>query len=253
MNPVLISLSSFGSSEVKRHGHLLFARLALQARADGFEVRSELLRNAEAELAALGEALPSALRVYSSHEGLWDTEGGLNEAALDRGLTHLRTLGSSKLKMSIRRYQSSSSQTLNQLRTALLGANIELVIENDQTPGAGTLVPLQEFFAAADSAGVKLGLTFDIGNWHWTGECPLKAAAVLAPRVCCVHCKGVQRRAQRWFAVPVVGSAAPWRAILRTQPVNQPWAIEYPLAGENLLAVTRHELAQLRGIARSLE
>lgn len=252
MNPVLISLSSFGSSEVKRHGQLWFARLALQAGADGFEVRSELLRDGEAELAALGEALPYALRVYSSDEGLWDLEGRLNEAALDRGLAHARTLGSSKLKMSIGGYRSSSSQTLDQLLTALLVSKVELLIENDQTPGAGTVDALQAFFEASDSAGAKLGMTFDICNWHWTGECPLRAAAAFAPRVCYVHCKGVQRQAQRWVAVPLADSAAPWRAILRTQPVSQPWAIEYPLAGDDLLAVTRNELAYLREVARSL-
>jgi hypothetical protein len=32
-----------------------------------------------------------------------------------------------------------------------------------------------------------------------------------------------------------------------------PWAIEYPLAGDDLPAVTRREVAQLRAIAATLE
>ena len=58
-------------------------------------------------------------------------------------------------------------------------------------------------------------MTFDIGNWHWQGECPLQAAKALGQRVGYVHCKGVQRQPQRWVAVPLLESAAPWRTVLR--------------------------------------
>ena len=253
MNAILISLSSFGSSEVRRHGQLWFARLAMQAGADGFEVRGELLLDGEAELAAMREALPGALRVYSSHEGLWDADGRLGLAALKRGLAHARALGAAQLKMCIGGYQASSAPSLEQLHTVLEASDVRLMIENDQTSSAGTITALEAFFEAADAVGEKLGMTFDIGNWHWAGECPLQAAAALASRVCYVHCKGVQRQPKRWVAVPLADSSAPWRAILRTQPAHQPWAIEYPLAGDDLLAVTRHEVAQLRGVARSFE
>ena len=30
------------------------------------------------------------------------------------------------------------------------------------------------------TAGVVLGMTFDMGNWHYVGECPLQAAQALA-------------------------------------------------------------------------
>ncbi len=92
-------------------------------------------------------------------------------------------------------------------------------------------------------------MTFDMGNWHWVGECPLQSAQALAPRVRYVHCKGVQRQPQRWVAVPLAESAAPWRAVLRALPADVPWAIEYPLAGDDLLAVTRGEIGQLRAVA----
>jgi len=95
-------------------------------------------------------------------------------------------------------------------------------------------------------------MTFDIGNWHWTGECPLQAAAACAPRVRYVHCKGVQRERRQWIAVPLADSAAPWRAVLRAMPQGLPWGIEYPLAGDDLLAATRREIDQLRRIAREM-
>jgi sugar phosphate isomerase/epimerase len=93
-------------------------------------------------------------------------------------------------------------------------------------------------------------MTFDMGNWHWTGECPLEAARALAARVAYVHCKGVQRQPRKWVAVPLADSAAPWRTVLRSMPPDVPWAIEYPLAGDDLLAMTRAGIDQLRAAAR---
>jgi hypothetical protein len=36
-------------------------------------------------------------------------------------------------------------------------------------------------------------------------------------------------------------------------PADLPWAIEYPLAGDDLLAVTRRQIDQLRSVAVSLQ
>ena len=252
MNTILISLSSFGAAEVRRHGQRWFAQLAKEAGADGFEVRGELLREGEAELAAIASALPDMARVYSSPDGLWALDGSLNRDALHRGISAARALEAPRLKMSIGGYAPASVSDLSEVARLIAEAALELVIENDQTDTAGTLGALVPFFEALDAHGMPLGMTFDIGNWHWTGECPLLAAKALAHRVRYVHCKGVQRQPKRWVAVPLAESAAPWRAILRTQPANQPWAIEYPLMGDDLLAITRREVTQLRQLARSM-
>ena len=252
-SPILISLSSFGAVEVRRHGQLWFLRLAHLAGADGVEVRGELLVDAERELPALAEAAQQAglLRVYSSPEGLWSDAGALDSAALARGLTAAASLGAPRLKISIGGFTRASHDTLRELRAHLAETPIELVIENDQTAGAGTLAALQTFFGAARERGLATGMTFDMGNWHWTGECPLQAAQALAPEVRYVHCKGVQRLPRSWVAVPLIDSAAPWRAVLRAMPAGVPWAIEYPLVGDDLLEVTRSQVEQLRALAGS--
>jgi sugar phosphate isomerase/epimerase len=252
MHQVLISLSSFGAAEVRRHGQLYFARLAREAGADGFEVRGELLVEAERELPALAAAGRGAALVFSSPEGLFDPHGGLDAMALQRGLVATRALGAPRLKMSIGGFRADSAAQLPQLAQAVGASGIELVIENDQTVAAGTLGALQSFFAAAERQQLSLRMTFDMGNWHWTGECPLEAAHALRPRVAYVHCKGVQRHARRWVAVPLADSAAPWRSVLRALPRALPCAIEYPLAGEDLLATTHAEIQHLRAALASL-
>jgi len=252
--PILISLSAFGAAEVRRHGQHWFTQLSHAAGADGVEVRSELLQDAVTELPAIAQTVRAAgMRVvYSSAEPLWDASGALDLPALKRGIAAAHTLGAPRLKMAIGGFIASSQRTLTTLDDCLQIGKIELVIENDQTPAAGTLAALQDFFDTANDQGIFLGMTFDMGNWHWTGECPLQAASALAPQVRYVHCKGVQRQPQRWIAVPLTDSSAPWRAVLRALPADVPWAIEYPLAGDNLLTVTRHEIDQLRHIATSM-
>lgn len=255
MQQVLISLSSFGAAEVRRHGQLWFTRLAQQAGADGVEVRGELLQDAAAELPLIAEAVRAgdSRVVYSSPEGLWAANGTLAAAALQRAVDAARTLAAPRLKMSIGGFGAASTGSFGQLAAALEGRGVELVIENDQTVAAGTLAALETFFAAAQANGLPLGMTFDMGNWHWLGECALQAAQGCAPHVRYVHCKGVQRQPARWVAVPLAESAAPWRAVLRALPRGLPWAIEYPLAGDDLLAVTREQVAQLRAVAGALE
>lgn len=252
--PLLISLSAFGAAEVRRQGQLWFTRLSHAAGADGVEVRSELLVNAANELPAIAQAVHAAGKcvVYSSAQALWATDGTLDEPALERALAAAYTLGAARLKMAIGGFGPASHSTLNALQERLQTTQTELVIENDQTPGAGALTALQDFFDTANAHGIFLGMTFDMGNWHWTGECPLQAAAALAPQVRYVHCKGVQRQPQRWVAVPLAESSAPWRAVLRALPADVPWAIEYPLMGDDLLAVTRQEIEQLRTVAASM-
>ncbi|WP_137895063.1 TIM barrel protein [Ramlibacter sp. 2FC] len=245
---VLVSLSSFGAAEVRRRGQAWFAALAAEAGADGVEVRGELLNEAQAELPAIAAlaAERGLSLVYSSPEGLWNGQGALDEGALARGLAAAQVLGAGRLKMAIGGYGRASAPSLPALAQRLAEERVELVIENDQTEAAGTLAALQAFFEQAGAAGLALGMTFDMGNWHWTGEDPLQAAAQCAPRVRYVHCKGVQRQPGQWAAVPLAASAAPWRAILRGLPRQVPRAIEYPLQGDDLLAVTRQQLDLVR-------
>lgn len=249
--PILISLSAFGAAEVRRHGQRWFSELCLAAGADGIEVRSELLVDPARELAAIANVVQSANKklVYSSAEYLWTANGMLDVPALDRALAATQALGAPRLKMSIGGFSRASILTLDDLHARLQQAGTELLIENDQTPAAGTLTTLQNFFAAAHAHGLFLGMTFDMGNWHWTGECPLQAAAVLAAQVRYVHCKGVQRQPNRWVAVPLAESSSPWRAVLRALPVDVPWAIEYPLVGDDLLSVVKREIDHLRDVA----
>ncbi|GAB3626507.1 hypothetical protein PTE30175_00357 [Pandoraea terrae] len=250
-SPILISLTAFGAAEVMRHGQLYFTHLSHAAGANGVEVRAELLRDPATELPAIADAareLGLSL-VYSSPRGLWRPDGTLDTAALDEAIRHAKTLGASRFKMSIGGFQRASAATLGELRERLVAQSAELVIENDQTARAGTIGVLRRFFAAAALAGLSPGMTFDMGNWHFVGEDPLVAAEVFGSRVVYLHCKGVQRLPHKWIAVPLADSLAPYRTIAQHMPPDVPWAIEYPLVGDDLHEVTAAQIQALRRLS----
>jgi sugar phosphate isomerase/epimerase len=250
--PIFVSLSSFGATDVLRGGQASYVRLCHAAGADGVEIREELLRHGDVEVDELVSILRDAglACVYSSPEGLWDQHGELGRAALDRGLARAEALGATVLKMSIGQYGAAARGAVSGRRERLQGRPIRLLIENDQTASGGTIPALARFFADADNAGLDLGMTFDMGNWHWAGESPQEAAQTFTPRVRYVHCKGVQRQPTRWIAVPLADSLAPWRSLLRSLPADVPRAIEYPLVGDDLQAVTRLAVEALRSETR---
>jgi len=247
MTPVYIALNAFGNAEVGRHGQPWFARLAAEAGADGVEVRGDLLPAAPQDDLHKELALMAPFTgVYSEPLGLWTADGDLDGGALQRGLVRAAALGAPVLKMSLGGFRIERRDSLNDLALLLRDAKVELLIENDQTETGGTLAALQDFFGAADAVGLRLGMTFDMGNWHHQGESPLEAARALASRVRYVHCKGVQRLPAKWVAVPMVESLAPWRAVLRALPGDVPHGIEYPLVGDDLLATTRAEVQRIK-------
>ncbi|HWL27524.1 MAG TPA: TIM barrel protein [Burkholderiaceae bacterium] len=246
--PILVSLSSFGSTDVLRDGQARFVALCRAAGADGVEIRGELLRDGDVEIDELAQVVRAAglACVYSSPELLWDAQGAPDWKVLDQGLARAETLGATVLKMSIGRYGAAARGSLSAVRERIQGLPVRLLIENDQTASGGTVAALVRFFADADRDGLDLGMTFDMGNWHWAGECPQEAARTFASRVRYVHCKGVQRQPARWVAVPLADSSAPWRSILRSLPGDVPRAIEYPLVGEDLTEVARKAVEALR-------
>ena len=245
---VLISLTAYGADLAHRDGQAALARIAAAAGADGVEYRGELQRGHGDEVSeqrAVAEQHGLSV-VWSSPEGLWSEAGSLDAAALDRAFTTALAIGASRVKMSLGGYRVGTP--LEGLLPWLEHEGIELVVENDQTASAGTVPPLRDFFARAAALGKTVPMTFDMGNWHWTGENPLDAAQVFASQVGYVHCKGVLRTPAKWIAVPLDQSAAPWRSVLRRLPADVARAIEFPLQGEDLVQVTRNQVELLRSV-----
>lgn len=246
MAPIVISLSSFGATEVNRHGQAWFVNVARNAGADGVEIRSELLARPDDELPLIAQQCEGLITIYSCADPLFTAQGELADEALDLAIQRSKVIGAETIKFSIGGGAKASSGHMQRLAERLHGSALPVLIENDQSNVAGSIFQLKRFFCKAFDSGLELGMTFDIGNWHWAGECPQVAAAVFADRIRYVHTKGVLKQANRWIAVPIADSQAPWKSILDSLPAQCPWAIEFPLVGEDLVDVTRKEISRLK-------
>lgn len=244
MAPIVISLSSFGATEVKRHGQAWFVNVVRNAGADGVEIRSELLSRPNDELLLIARQCEGIKTIYSCADPLFTAQGELVDAALDLAIHCAGVIRAEIIKFSIGGGANASQEQMQMLAGRLHGSGLPVLIENDQSNAAGSIFQLKRFFRKASNCGLDLGMTFDIGNWHWAGECPKLASAAFLDRIQYVHTKGVLKQATRWVAVPIADSQAPWKSILDAMPANCPWAVEFPLVG-----VTHREIIRLKEIS----
>ncbi|WP_449433103.1 AP endonuclease [Pseudomonas putida] len=244
-NPVSISLSSYGATLVKQHGQEHFLDLLAAAGVARVEFREELFETAP-DAAALTVAT-SALHLqclYSTPLELFTAQGQL-DPRLPAKLQLARALGAVALKVSLGHYHDGGDVAALQALLAQEGPM--LLVENDQTPQGGRVEPLLQFFQSAEEIGLALGMTFDIGNWQWQDQSATQAAELLGRWVRYVHCKAVARQANgRLVAVPPQAiDLEQWEVLFGHFAPGVVRAVEYPLAGADLLAVTRAQVSSL--------
>jgi len=213
------------------------------AGADGVEIRRELFNEKElANLSGLGKTIAEAglVAFYSIPEALFTEAGELNPD-LDRHFAEAGQLLAQRLKYSLGHYRPGFDSA--GLREKLTGQPFQLVVENDQTE-CGKLSALKHYFQDGGETGTSM--TFDMGNWLWVGDDPIAAAECLTPYVSYIHVKAARREGNGWHAVALDEADNLWRQTLALLPAGVPRGIEFPLEGDDLVAVTRHYVELLR-------
>ncbi|WP_413731634.1 sugar phosphate isomerase/epimerase family protein [Sodalis sp. RH20] len=215
------------------------------AGAAGVEMRRELLT--ETDLARLPELAREiaglGLRCfYSAPEALFTRDGAPNPL-LPQLFDEAERLGAERLKLSLGHY--SATGDMAGLDALLTSRRVLLMVENDQTE-CGALAPISAFLRRARDARLPVGMTFDMGNWRWVGEDPQAAAAELASFVSYIHIKVALPSDNGWRATAPLSDGQDWRRLLASLPDDVPRAIEFPLEGDDLAAVTRRFIALLQ-------
>ncbi|MDR3097569.1 MAG: sugar phosphate isomerase/epimerase [Paraburkholderia sp.] len=251
MAEVAIVASAFGAGAIRRDGHAAWFGATREAGARAFEVRRELMADADARpeaLRALGTALAreGLWPVWSTPDTLYGEDGTLDEAALRDAVACGRALGARFVKLQLGALAGDAqvarlAAVLDALDVAGAQAGEtsqasqtspapRVVVENGQREQGGSLAQFVGLFHALRAAGQDklIGMTFDIGNWQWAGEAPLTAAAALAPYVEYIHCKAVEGTGARRFACAPAADDALCRAALACLPANVPRGIEFP-------------------------
>ncbi len=242
---IIVVTAAYGTTKIAElGGQIRLLPMIKAAGADGVELRREHFSAAELQqLAELGQtAREQQLQVsYSVPESLWLAEGELNPR-LAHYFHEAEQLGAQRLKLAIGHFVQLAD---SQLADMLASTPVTLVIENDQTPDS-TVAPMLHFFHCACDAALPLDMTFDMGNWLWTGEDALQAASQLSRYVSYVHVKAAVAHHDSFRAIALDDADESWRILLSALPADAPRGIEFPLEGRDLLAVTRHYVDLLR-------
>ncbi|MCP3708589.1 sugar phosphate isomerase/epimerase [Paraburkholderia sp. CNPSo 3274] len=257
MAEVAIVASAFGAQAIWRDGHAAWSRPARRAGAQAFEVRRELMHDADAQpeaLRALGTALAGEglWRVWSTPDALYGEDGALDEAALCAAVAAGRALGARFVKLQLGGFAGDASAARLASLLEELGARTgdtvaasngpRVVVENGQLEQGGKLDQFIGLFNALRDGGAPgvIGMTFDIGNWQWPGEPTLLAAAALAPYVEYIHCKAVVGEGARRFAAAPGDDDTLCRAALALLPTHVPRGIEFPFDPARVDAAAAH-------------
>lgn len=252
-NPVSISLSSYGADLVRQRGQASFVPMLAAAGVNRVELREELFASPPdcPQLSAVIRTSGMEC-LYSSPLELWLEDGQLNPA-LPAKLQTARAVGAVALKVSLGHYQPRCDLTA--LAAQLSADGPVLLVENDQTAHGGRIEPMLQFLLRCESIALALGMTFDIGNWRWQGESAVQAAHELGRWVRYVHCKAVERQANgRLVAVPPrAADLLAWEQMFSEFSPAVVRAVEFPLVGDDLLAVTRAQVNNLARLALTAE
>jgi len=243
---VIVVTAAYGHQRIEAlGGQRALLPIIAEAGADGVEIRRELLSDSELrQLTELGTAIAQhqLIAFYSVPEALFMADGTLNPA-LDQRVAEAKQLNAQLLKFSLGHYpRGFDCHTLHQ---QLAAYPLHVVVENDQTD-CGKQQALEDFFHDCAEARMPSSMTFDMGNWLWVGDNPRAAADRLSRFVSYIHVKAATPHRDTFRAIALDEADNLWRELLKQLPASAPRGIEFPLEGDDLVAVTRHYVNLLR-------
>ncbi|MFD6438736.1 sugar phosphate isomerase/epimerase family protein [Peribacillus sp. NPDC060186] len=243
---VFVCMNSMPLEILQTHGHLEIIKLIAAAGANGIEIRRELLGPDDSlkELGAL--CREHNLNIYySAPEPLIGTHYQINELSFKQLAREADELGAALLKVPLGHYHFTETD-MTQVKKVLIEkvqshSGLKITIENDQTLEGGNLNRIAHFLNRSEKLGIPIRLTFDIGNWLYTDEIPMKAAKELERYVVYVHLKRVRREKEEWITEPVSLPLQPdVNEVLERFSDACPRAIEFPVTLEDIAAYISH-------------
>ncbi|WP_419964308.1 sugar phosphate isomerase/epimerase family protein [Pantoea vagans] len=245
---IIVVTAAYGHTQIAAlGGQIALLPIIQQAGADGVEIRRELLDDAAlADLPALAGAIAEH-QLHASYS-VPDTlfcDGGEINPRITHYVEEARQLNAQRLKVALGDF--SGLLPRETLQALLADLPFQLTVENDQTKHGG-LAPSVAFFTAVREADLPISMTFDMGNWCWTGEDADQAAEQLAAQVGYVHVKAAVPHQDSFRAIALDEADDHWRTLLQQLPARAPRGIEFPLEGNDLTAVTRHYVSLLRNV-----
>jgi sugar phosphate isomerase/epimerase len=192
------------------------------------EVRREFIIDFEAELQDIKNISGELqIQLYYSVPRYLYVGGELNIYEIEEVFKEAHKMNCKNVKLNIGEYSHMSSENVYKINCLCDKYEIMLTIENDQTEENGQVEKIEKFLISAETLGMKVSCTFDIGNWLWQREDPKENAIKLKPYVTYIHLKDVYIN-DKPQSVLLGQGIIPWINILKMFEKDIPVAIEYP-------------------------
>lgn len=229
MKNVIVPLNAFDSSEVTTNGQSSFVKLIAEAGAYGIEIRRELLPAGDHQLDQIKSEIDrfGLFTVYSAPIECWKENCQLNKEQLNNIFQEAVVLGANWVKVSLGHFQQDKSNIVELGEFLKKQKEIQLLVENDQTPYGGNVQHLQAFFESVVEQEVPVKMTFDAGNWYYSGQDVEEALKKLAPYVSYLHLKQVTKTLETIPLQPVGEHS--WKKVMSSFPADILKALEFPI------------------------
>jgi sugar phosphate isomerase/epimerase len=250
MKNVIVPLNAFDSSEVTTNGHSSIVKLIAEAGAYGIEIRRELLAAGDHQLEQIKSEIDrfGLFTVYSAPMECWKEDCQLNKEQLKLIFQEAVVLGANWVKVSLGHFHQDKSNIAELGEFLKKQKDIQLLVENDQTPYGGNVQHLQLFFESVVQQGLPVKMTFDAGNWYYTGQDVETALKKLAPFVCYLHLKQVTE-ALETIPLQQVGEHS-WKKVMSSFPADIVKALEFPIVPKEK---TRDYIQMITDMSRERE
>ncbi|MFL6516654.1 MAG: sugar phosphate isomerase/epimerase family protein [Bacillus sp. (in: firmicutes)] len=232
MQNVIVPINAYDRFEVLKKGQASFIRLIAESGAFGIEIRRELLSEQDPPLNRIRQEIEPyhLFTVYSAPIELWKVDHGLNEKELHEIFQEGKELGAKWIKVSLGHFQKGQSDLI-ELDTFLnKHQGLQLFVENDQTLHGGNINQLTSFFESASEQDTPVKMTFDAGNWFYSGQDVDDAVSKLAPYVDYLHLKQVEDDNGEFITVPLEKDGShSWEKVMNSFPSEMVKALEFPI------------------------
>lgn len=190
------------------------------------EVRREFIKDFNKEILDIREkASRYNINLFYSVPELLFKEGKLRRKEIEDYFTEAYNMGCHYVKMNIGEVSELSMEDTKIIEELCKRYSIKLTIENDQTNKNGRCEKIQKFLIRNRELGGNISFTFDVGNWIFQEENPIKNAEVLKNFVTYVHLKNVDNNRKNTLLDEGILDL---KKILEILPKDLPMAIEYP-------------------------
>ncbi|RYL89340.1 sugar phosphate isomerase/epimerase [Sporolactobacillus sp. THM7-4] len=200
--------------------------------AAGIEVRREYFyeNGKPIDLEASGnQALKTGLKVFYSVPEKLFVRGQVTRK-LEQFFKEGEILKARNIKLNVGEPNEIDDDEIQKIQGLMDLYHIHLTVENDQTRENGRLVFISEVLSTFRNLGTSAGFTFDVGNWLWQGEDPLRAAQKTGNYATVFHLKDVSPVGGLHTVLLDQGDVD-WKSALAACSKEIPIVIEYPING----------------------